>query len=113
MARRLVVFGGRGDDTVTLRNEPNLSSVELATVLVTDLVGSTRMATSVGPTRADELRDEHFVVLREAIALLDGREVKNTGDGLMVAFASASAAVRTPLPSFRRASSRSDRAGSR
>ena len=42
-------------------------SVELATILVTDLVGSTRLATSVGPTRADQLREEHFALLREAI----------------------------------------------
>ena len=33
-------------------------------------------------------------VLREAIESSGGREVKNTGDGLMVAFCSASAAVR-------------------
>ena len=69
-------------------------SIELATILVTDLVGSTRLATSVGPARADELRDEHFAVLREAIGASGGREFKNTGDGLMVAFNSASAAVR-------------------
>ena len=69
-------------------------SVELATILVTDLVGSTRLATSVGPTRADQLREEHFALLREAIAAHEGREGKNTGDGLMVAFSSASAAVR-------------------
>ncbi len=69
-------------------------SVELATILFTDLVGSTRLATSVGPVRADELREEHFALLRQAIASGGGREVKNTGDGLMVAFASASAAVK-------------------
>ncbi len=69
-------------------------SVELATILLTDLVGSTRLATAVGPVRADQLRDEHFAVLREAIHGAGGREVKNTGDGLMVAFGSASAAVR-------------------
>ena len=69
-------------------------SIELATILVTDLVGSTRLATSVGPVRADELRDEHFSVLREAIGASGGQEFKDTGDGLMVAFNSASAAVR-------------------
>jgi class 3 adenylate cyclase len=69
-------------------------SVELATILLTDLVGSTRLATAVGPVRADQLRDEHFAVLREAIETSGGKEVKNTGDGLMVAFSSASAAVR-------------------
>jgi class 3 adenylate cyclase len=69
-------------------------SIELATILVTDLVGSTRLAMSVGPARADELRDEHFAVLREAIGALGGREFKDSGDGLMVAFNSASTAVQ-------------------
>ena len=69
-------------------------SVELATIMLTDMVGSTRLATAVGPVRADQLRDEHFAVLRDAIQSAGGREVKNTGDGLVVAFSSASAAVR-------------------
>ncbi len=68
-------------------------SVELATVLLTDLVGSTSLAMSVGPARADKLREEHFRLLGDAIASCGGTEVKNTGDGLMVAFTSASAAV--------------------
>ena len=69
-------------------------SVELATILFTDLVGSTRLANSVGPVRGDQLREEHFELLRDAIASSRGTEVKNTGDGLMVAFPSASEAVR-------------------
>lgn len=73
-----------------------VESIELATILVTDLVGSTRLANAVGPTRADELRDEHFDVLREAIRAAGGREFKDTGDGLMVAFSSASAAWNAP-----------------
>jgi class 3 adenylate cyclase len=68
-------------------------SVELATILLTDLVGSTRLATTVGPVRADQLREEHFGLLRDALASSGGKEVKNTGDGLMVAFPSASEAV--------------------
>ncbi|MGH2865774.1 MAG: ATP-binding protein [Solirubrobacteraceae bacterium] len=71
-----------------------VESVELATILLSDLVGSTRLATSVGPVRADELREEHFELLRGAIGAHEGKEVKNTGDGLMVAFTSASAAVQ-------------------
>jgi class 3 adenylate cyclase len=69
-------------------------SVDLATILLTDLVGSTRLANSVGPVRGDQLREEHFGLLRDAIASSRGKEVKNTGDGLMVAFPSASEAVR-------------------
>jgi class 3 adenylate cyclase len=61
---------------------------------MTDLVGSTRLATTVGPVRADQLREEHFGLLRDAVASSRGKEVKNTGDGLMVAFPSASEAVK-------------------
>jgi class 3 adenylate cyclase len=58
----------------------------LVTVLFTDLVDSTRLANELGPAAADELRRAHFQSLREVIATHEGREVKNTGDGLMVAF---------------------------
>ena len=68
-------------------------TVELATIYLVDLVGSTRLATSVGPARADELRAEFFALLRDAIGASGGREFKNTGDGLFVAFSSTSAAV--------------------
>src|ERR1700689_3839088 len=69
-------------------------SVELATILLTDLVGSTRLATSVGPGRADELMRQYFGLLRGAIGTCGGKEFKDTGDGLFAAFASASAGVR-------------------
>ena len=69
-------------------------SVELATIWLVDLVASTRLATSVGPVRADELREDYFALLGEAIESSGGKEFKSTGDGLMVAFTSASAAVR-------------------
>ncbi len=70
-----------------------MASIETAAILFSDLVGSTRLATAVGPERADELRREYFEVLRRAIAENGGHEVKNTGDGLMAAFTTASAAV--------------------
>ena len=63
-----------------------MTQVGLVTVLFTDLVDSTRMASEVGPAAADELRRAHFQSLREVIAEHEGREVKNTGDGLMVTF---------------------------
>lgn len=70
-----------------------MATVELASILITDLVGSTGLESRVGPARADELRREHFDVLGGAIKASEGREVKNTGDGVMVAFASPSGAV--------------------
>ena len=48
-------------------------SIELATIFLVDLVGSTRLATSVGPARADELRNEYFALLREAVGALAAR----------------------------------------
>ncbi|HEY1358439.1 MAG TPA: AAA family ATPase [Thermoleophilaceae bacterium] len=70
-----------------------MSSVETVSILISDLVGSTGLETRVGPAVANELRREHFSTLREAIDSAGGREVKNTGDGLMVVFESAAAGV--------------------
>lgn len=70
-----------------------MGQVQNVAVLFTDLVGSTALSSSVSPEAADELRRGHFGVLRRAIAEADGTEVKNLGDGLMVVFPTASAAV--------------------
>jgi tetratricopeptide (TPR) repeat protein len=51
------------------------------------------MESRIGPAAAEELRGEHFGLLRGEIGEAGGREVKNTGDGLMAAFGSAVAAV--------------------
>jgi class 3 adenylate cyclase/tetratricopeptide (TPR) repeat protein len=71
-----------------------MSSVETVSVLFTDAVASTALEERVGPDRARAALFEHFSVLREAIAFAGGREVKSLGDGLMVVFSSAVAAVR-------------------
>jgi DNA-binding NarL/FixJ family response regulator len=68
--------------------------VEFVTILFTDLVGSTALFARRGDERADALRREHFDTLRRAITAHGGSEVKSTGDGLMVTFTSAVAAVR-------------------
>ena len=68
-------------------------TTENVTVLFTDMVGSTALASSLTPEAADELRREHFSILRQAVAEAGGTEVKNLGDGLMVVFASTSAAL--------------------
>jgi class 3 adenylate cyclase len=71
-----------------------MANVETITILITDLVGSTSLESQVGPARADELRQEHFSIIRDAIGDSEGaREVKNTGDGIMAAFPSAAGAT--------------------
>jgi class 3 adenylate cyclase/tetratricopeptide (TPR) repeat protein len=63
------------------------------TVLFTDLVGSTELMSRLGEEAAEGLRQEHFGLLRGAIGESGGREVKNLGDGLMVAFDGVAAAL--------------------
>ena len=70
-----------------------MGSTENITVLFTDLVGSTKLASSLSQVAADELRRKHFSALRQAIATSGGNEVKNLGDGLMVVFPTASSAL--------------------
>ena len=70
-----------------------MGGTESVTVLFTDLVGSTELASALTPEAGDELRRAHFSLLRQAIAASGGTEVKNLGDGLMVVFPAASAAL--------------------
>jgi DNA-binding NarL/FixJ family response regulator/class 3 adenylate cyclase len=65
-----------------------------ATILFTDLVASTSLFDRRGDEAANAVRHEHFAALRRALGEHGGREVKSTGDGLMVVFPSAVAAVR-------------------
>jgi len=62
-------------------------------VVFTDLVGSTALASRVGPEAAEWLRVEHFSLLCGVVGRHEGREIKNLGDGLMVVFARPSAAA--------------------
>jgi class 3 adenylate cyclase/tetratricopeptide (TPR) repeat protein len=65
----------------------------LITILFTDLVGSTELASDMGDAAADELRREHFASLREAVAATGGTEVKTIGDALMVSYPGAADAL--------------------
>jgi class 3 adenylate cyclase len=65
----------------------------LITILFTDLVGSTELASEMGDAAADELRREHFASLREAVVATGGTEVKTIGDALMVSYPGAADAL--------------------
>ena len=70
-----------------------MGSSVLVSVMFTDLVGSTETAARLGAAGAEELRQEHFAVLDEAVARHGGTVVKNLGDGIMAIFPTASAAL--------------------
>lgn len=66
---------------------------ETVTVVFTDLVGSTALASRLGHAAYDALRREHFDSLRLAASQFHGAEIKSTGDGLVFAFGSAGDAI--------------------
>jgi class 3 adenylate cyclase/tetratricopeptide (TPR) repeat protein len=68
-------------------------TTENLAILFSDVVGSTELSVAMSPEAADEVRRGYFSVLRQAAAATGGHEVKGLGDGIMVTFASASAAL--------------------
>jgi class 3 adenylate cyclase/tetratricopeptide (TPR) repeat protein len=68
-------------------------TTENVALLFTDVVDSTALSQRLSPEAADEVRRDHFALLRRSLAYAGGTEVKNLGDGLMAVFGSASAAL--------------------
>jgi class 3 adenylate cyclase len=105
---RLALVPGR--DQIFLRNyaDPVIDVVEqfatgmrsvfvdrvTTAMLFTDIVDSTLMAATLGDVRWSELIDNHNARVRRHIKKTNGREVKCTGDGFLVAFEETEDAVR-------------------
>jgi class 3 adenylate cyclase len=66
----------------------------LATVLFTDIVGSTERASELGDRRWRELLEQHHAVVRRHIDRFQGREIDTAGDGFLAAFDGPARAVR-------------------
>jgi adenylate cyclase len=71
-------------------NEPEAvaqkNAKEFVAVLFTDIVGSTAMTQARGDDGAQLVVREHNTIVRDALALYGGREIKHTGDGIMATF---------------------------
>ncbi|MEP6976754.1 MAG: adenylate/guanylate cyclase domain-containing protein [Thermoleophilia bacterium] len=74
-------------------DEPETESV-LATVLFTDIVGSTAKAASVGDRAWRELLDRHHSAIRAQLSRFRGRELDTAGDGFFASFDGPARAVR-------------------
>lgn len=66
----------------------------LATVLFTDIVGSTERAAALGDRRWRDLLDSHDKAVRRELTRYRGREVKRTGDGFLATFDGPARAIR-------------------
>jgi class 3 adenylate cyclase len=64
------------------------------TILFTDIEGSTSLTQELGDARAMAVLRTHDAIVREAVAVNGGSEVKHTGDGIMVAFRSVLGSIR-------------------
>jgi len=75
---------------------PELDTV-LATVLFTDIVGSTEKQSSLGGHAWKELIQRHHAIVREALQRWHGVEVDTAGDGFYATFDGPARAIRCAL----------------
>jgi class 3 adenylate cyclase/pimeloyl-ACP methyl ester carboxylesterase len=78
---------------------PSPSERFLATVLFTDIVGSTERAAEAGDARWRDLVAEHHRLVRGILARHGGREMDTAGDGFYATFDAPGHAVRCALES--------------
>jgi class 3 adenylate cyclase len=82
---------------------PKVAERVLATILFTDIVGSTAMAARLGDAAWRELLARHHAIVRRELARFQGRELDTAGDGFFATFDGparavlAAAALREPL----------------
>ena len=66
----------------------------LATVLFTDIVGSTDRARELGDSQWSALLQQHHATVRTVLAQYRGREIDTTGDGFLAAFDGPARGIR-------------------
>jgi class 3 adenylate cyclase len=76
-----------------IRPTPETERV-LATVLFTDIVGSTDRARSLGDHAWKDLLDRHYAIADKQLERFRGRQVVTTGDGLLATFDGPARAIR-------------------
>lgn len=69
----------------------------LATVLFTDIVGSTERAAAIGDAKWRELLDMHHAAIRVELERFRGKEIDTAGDGFLATFDGPARAVRCAL----------------
>lgn len=73
------------------------SDLVLATILCTDIVGSTSRRTAMGDTAWASLIAQHDALVRAALRRRQGVEINTTGDGFLASFASPARAIQAAL----------------
>ncbi len=89
----ILTFLGKVRDPV----DPSEITSQFRTIMFTDLENSTGLLASLGESAYLELLAEHDLIIRRALVAWQGREVKHTGDGLLVSFDRVSASLLCAL----------------
>jgi class 3 adenylate cyclase len=79
---------------ITGSREPDDPDRILATILFTDIVGSTQLADQLGDGRWRDLLETHHEAVRAELARYRGREVDTAGDGFLAVFDGPARAIR-------------------
>lgn len=66
----------------------------LATVLFTDIAGSTQTASDMGDVAWSSLLEKHYAIMRSVLSRYRGTEVNTTGDGVVATFDGPGRALR-------------------
>jgi pimeloyl-ACP methyl ester carboxylesterase len=74
--------------------EPAQAEQVLATVLFTDIVGSTDRAREIGDRQWRDLLERHHATVRSVLARYRGREIDTAGDGFFAAFDGPARGIR-------------------
>lgn len=88
-------FLGEGEEAAVWA-EP-LAAGALRTILFTDVEGSTALTQRLGDAKAREVLRTHEQIVREALRVHGGSDVKTLGDGFMASFPSAMRAVECAI----------------
>jgi DNA-binding NarL/FixJ family response regulator len=97
--RVLAPDAGEGDLDLA---RPSTSRL-IKTILITDIVDSTRLLERIGDRAWVELLGEHDRLTREELVLFGGEEADTTGDGFLASFDSPERAIRCALRVLERA----------
>ncbi len=95
-----------------MSTQPAGSHAATATILFTDLVGSTAQRAQLGEEAAETLRRAHDRLLADAIAASRGTVAKHVGDGIMATFTGAADAVAAAVAIQQAVDGHNRRAGS-
>jgi class 3 adenylate cyclase len=95
MAKAIYEFLGDSEPAPAGAEAPAASGV--CTILFTDVEGSTALTERLGDAKAREVLRNHERIVREALRVHGGVEVKAMGDGFMASFSSATRALECAI----------------